>query len=416
MAEQTDVVIIGAGLAGLTAAKVLKAAGKSVKIIDAADGVGGRVRTDEVDGFLLDRGFQVLLTAYPEAKRFLDYEALDLRSFDPGATILDANGVTQIGDPLRQPSSLITTLLSPAGSFWDKLRILRLKLRLADKTIDDIFFGEEITTITYLEKAGFSNRMISQFFKPFMTGIYLEDQLTTSSRMFEFVFKMFGEGYAAIPAKGMGAIPLQLAEGLTKEELILKERVVTVEPKRVTTHNGATYGADYVLIATDQLQLPAPYQQSVNTAYRSVINIYFTANKPPFTAPSIALNARQPKLVNNIAVLTQLSSHYSTNGDALISVSIIGDPETKDADDMATMALKEIAYWYPDAINWKHLKTYRIKYALPNDDRVTDSVSPETIRLTENCFICGDHLLNGSLNAAMKSGRLAAEAILDCMN
>jgi predicted NAD/FAD-binding protein len=165
------------------------------------------VRTDEVDGFLLDRGFQVFLTAYPEAKQLLDYDALELCKFDPGALMLNRDGITNMGDPIRQPISLISTLLSSAGTFADKLRMLRLKFKLGRKTIENIFAEPEITTIEYLKREGFSHTILDQFFRPFMTGIFLEGQLSTSSRMFEFVFKMFSEGNAAIPAKGMGMIP-----------------------------------------------------------------------------------------------------------------------------------------------------------------------------------------------------------------
>jgi phytoene dehydrogenase-like protein len=139
MKQDAQVIIIGAGLSGLTAAKVLKAAGKSVLVIEASDAVGGRVRTDELDGFLLDRGFQVLLTAYPEAKRFLDYDALKLCRFDPGALILNTRDIIKIGDPIRQPGTLINTLFSSAGTLADKLRMLKLKIKLAGKTIDEIF-------------------------------------------------------------------------------------------------------------------------------------------------------------------------------------------------------------------------------------------------------------------------------------
>lgn len=148
--KDADVIIIGAGLAGLTAAKVLKAAGKSVKLLEASDKVGGRIKTDEVNGFLLDRGFQVLLTAYPEAKRFLDYKALDLCRFDPGALILSKAGISSVGDPFRKPATLISTLLSTAGTFIDKLRMMKLKVKLRSKGIDQIFSGQQFKTIDYL--------------------------------------------------------------------------------------------------------------------------------------------------------------------------------------------------------------------------------------------------------------------------
>ncbi|MCZ4224804.1 NAD(P)/FAD-dependent oxidoreductase [Pedobacter rhodius] len=414
MSKNAEVIIIGAGLAGLTAAKVLKNAGKSVLVFEASDGVGGRVRTDEVDGFLLDRGFQVLLTAYPEAKKLLDYKALDLRSFDPGALILDKNKVSKIGDPLRQPGSLLSTLFSKAGTFADKLRILKLKLKLNGKSLTDIFAAQEMTTALYLKKQGFSSLIINKFFRPFFTGIFLEDKLQTSSRMFEFVFKMFGEGNAAVPSKGMGMIPLQLAACLSPNELLLNNRISTVEPGSVTTTNGESYTADFVIIATDQLNLPFPHRKNAKN-FCSVTNVYFTAEHKPFNEPLIALNSLPGKLVNNIAVMNTISKDYSKNRQALISLSLIGDHSNKDEKLLQQEILEELKYWYADALSWKHLKTYHINYALPNDDQVTNELAADETALNKQCYFCGDYLLNGSINAAMKSGRIAAEVIIQNM-
>lgn len=409
---EKDVIIIGAGLAGLTAARVLKASGKSVLIIEAADTVGGRIRTDKVNGFLLDHGFQVLLTAYPEAKHFLDYDALQLCRFNPGALILNENGISKIGDPLRQPGTLLNTLCSPVGTLADKLRMLQLKLKLSRKTIAEIFLEKEITTADYLKRKGFSETMMRQFFNPFMTGIFLENQLSTSSRMFEFVFKMFSEGDAAIPAKGMGMIPLQLAEGLSDDEIVFNEKAERIDGGTVITFSKSIYHAKYILIATNSAQMPVPYGLQTVKSHHSVTNMYFTAVKKPFTAPLIALNTLSGKLVNNIAVMNQISPDYSGNGQALLSVSLIGNHSKANETQLQEKVISELRFWYPDAINWTHLKTYHINYALPNDDRVTNEPAHNAQRLNDQCFVCGDHLMNGSINAAMKSGRLAAEAII----
>jgi phytoene dehydrogenase-like protein len=409
-----DVLIIGAGIAGLTAAKVLQSAGKSVKIIEATSSIGGRVKTDELDGFLLDHGFQVLLTAYPEAQRFLDYKALDLRSFEPGAILLTEKGISQIGDPLRQPSTLFKTLFSPAGSLADKIKMLSLKLKLTGKSIEEIFAETEITTLGYLKDKGFSEGMIRLFFRPFMTGIFLENELKTSSRMFEFVFKMFSEGDAAIPSRGMSMIPKQLAKDLSWGELVLNEKVVSIDGNTVKTGTGNNYKGKYILFTGDLPDLSLP-MKDCDQKPKSVITMYFAAETPPFTRPLIALNTLSQKLVNNIAVMDQVSSAYSINGQSLVSVSLIGDDEKNSSPKIIPDVIKELKQWYPDAETWRHLKTYHIPYALPNDEQVTNDAGLTKLQLDEHWFICGDHLLNGSINAAMKSGRLAAEAIINAM-
>ena len=254
--QQFDVIIVGAGIAGLTAAKLAKAAGKKILVIEASDGIGGRVRTDRVDGFLLDRGFQVLLTAYPIAKKLLDYKRLDLRSFKPGATILNNAHPYNIGDPFREPKMLWPTLSSPVGSLRDKLLLLKLQLRLRFTTVEKIFELPETTTLSYLMKFGFSDKFIKNFVRPFFTGIFLENELSTSSRMFEFTFKMFSEGLAAVPAGGMGMIAEQLAECIEDDELVLNERVVRIHSNQVFTKTEMSYSATAIIVATDAPHIP----------------------------------------------------------------------------------------------------------------------------------------------------------------
>src|ERR1700741_3828513 len=214
MSSTPDVLIIGAGLAGLACARHLADAGVSFQIIEASDGIGGRVRTDKVEGFLLDRGFQVLLTAYPEAQRTLDYYALDLKKFAPGAFSWFAGRLNKLVDPWRTPGAWSEALRSDFGGFFDKLRIVRLRSSLRNTSIDRIFKRPERSTKDSLVAAGFSEEFVHRFFRPFFGGIFLDGELKSSSRMFEFVFKMLSEGDIAVPTRGMGAIPAQLAAKL----------------------------------------------------------------------------------------------------------------------------------------------------------------------------------------------------------
>jgi protoporphyrinogen oxidase len=231
--------------------------------------------------------------------------------------------------------------------------------------------------------------------------------------MFEFVFKMFSEADTAIPAKGMGMIPKQLAQGLTADEVFLNEKVIELNANTIKTNTGKMYNASKILIATEASNIPAPFEK-INAPKKSVITIYFTADKAPFTKPLIALNASANKIVNNVAVVSQISAEYAPLGKTLISVSLV-DYAKKDDASMIEAVQKELQQWYADAIHWQHLKTYEILYALPKDENVKYNLNIKDIKLTENIFIAGDHLLNGSINAAMKTGRVAAESIIEAL-
>jgi phytoene dehydrogenase-like protein len=407
------ITIIGAGLSGLTAAVYLHQKNYQVQLIEASDRVGGRIKTDCIDGFRLDRGFQVLLTDYPETKALLDYQKLNLKPFLPGATVLYDGGQFDIADPFRRPTTLLSTLFAPVGTLKDKIQTFWLKHKLVRISNLAIFKQPEIDTYSQLIKYGFSQKMIDRFYKPFFSGIFLENELTTSSNMFDFVMKQFSTGDAAIPELGMEEIPKQLAALLPENSIQLNTKVRAIENKTIYLENGSQIDSDIIVIATEATGLAGNYIAQQKQQFHSVTTVYFEATKAPTNQAVVILNAAtNKKWVNNLTVMSNVSNKYAPDGKVLLSISYNGIPEIDDTI-VAENMKAELKQWYGNQVDdWKMLKTYRIQYALPNQDSVSDELTITDMKINDNLFICGDHLMNGSINAAMKSGRLVA-AIID---
>jgi len=410
MEKAYDAIIVGAGMAGLAAARHLDEYNLKTLIIEADDRVGGRIKTDQHEGFKLDRGFQVLLTAYPEARRMLDYEALDLRYFAPGALCFNEKRKFRIRDVNRDSTGVLTMPFSPVGSLFDKLKLARLNARLQSTSADTIFKDPELTTTQYLKKRGFSRRIIRRFFQPFFSGIFLENELSTSSRMFEYVFKMFGEGYAALPANGMEAIPLQLKSHLKRCEFRFHSKVKEVQKGAVILESGERIAAQQIIVAgaPDKI-LP---RVSGSTRWNRTSCYYFTAPKALIKKPLIALSYRKEGLINNFTVLTEVAPQYSSDDRALMVVNLRNT--SRSSVEQTTTAIKaELKPVFGKAVEqWRYLKHYEIEQALPVPESFQYKTSFEESRVSEGIYLAGDHLLYPSLNAAMLSGELAAKALV----
>ena len=409
----TDVIIIGGGLAGLTAANYLQKSGHSFQLLEATDRVGGRVKTENDNGFLMDHGFQVFATAYPEAKALLRYEELALRPFRPGAILLQPDGrQDRIGDPLRDWSGLIPTLFARAGSWKSKLNILKLRNRLKAQSLAGIFDADEqATRDVLLQDYGFDEELAGRFFQPFYSGIFLEKDLKTSRRMFDFVFKMFAEGEVAVPNTGMEAIPRQLAANLPASSIHVNSRVERIEGNKVFTADGTTFEGRAILLATEASGLVREYAPQVKQSYVSTTHLHFSVSQPPIQQALIALNTLPDGLVNSLAPMSQVAEGYASKGKHLLSVSIVGKTE-KNGKALEEEVKAELQRWFGHAVeNWQLVGERVIEYALPTQAQVRHDVAPEELQLSERLFVCGDHLLNGSINGAMRSGRMAAQAI-----
>lgn len=406
---RADVVVVGAGLAGLCAALHLSAAGIEVCLLEASDDVGGRVRTDVVDGCRLDRGFQVHNTAYPEPARLLDTAALDLRALRPGALVHIGDRLHSINDPRRHPFDTPATLTAPIGSLPDKLRAGRLAVRDGLAPVATLLSEPERTTDEDLRAHGFSPLIMERFFRPFLSGVFLDPQLSTSSRLFHLIFRCFARGHSLLPARGMGEIPRQLAGRLPAGCLRLHTRVRAVDSTGVTLDGGARVAARAVVVATDPPAvarllpgLPAPAMSGVTTYYH-------LAAEPPLAEAALVLDGDGPGAgpVTNSVVLSNAAPTYAPPGRALISTSVVGRGEP---DEPAVR--RHLGRLYRvDPRRWDLVRVYRIPDALPAMPPPLGRFRAP-VRFDPARFVCGDHRDSSSIQGAMVSGRRAARAVL----
>ncbi|WKW11602.1 NAD(P)/FAD-dependent oxidoreductase [Pseudogemmatithrix spongiicola] len=410
---QHDVIVIGGGLAGLAAARTLLAAGVTPLVLEAADEVGGRVATDEVDGFLLDRGFQVLLDSYPEARRQLDLAALQLGRFAPGAMIRREGGFGRVADPWRDPVAGLRSLVSGAFTPFDALRMLRLR---SDAILalegEPALRGDE-TAARGLHHRGFSDRAIERFFRPFFGGVFLDSQLGAPVHWFDFLFGMFATGHATLPTGGMRAIPRQLAAGLPPEALRTQARVRSLKGTRVELTSGETHDAEAVILATDARNAPVLLPGSRTPQWASCVTLYYAAPESPTRAPLLVLNGmgrREP--VNHVCVPSDVSASYAPPGQALVSATVVGSGHADDGV-LDRDARAQLSGWFgaPRVNAWRLLRVVRVPFALPRSVPAPDHVAG-AVRLGPTLYGCGDYLETPSINGALRSGRRAAEALL----
>ncbi|MGI9472949.1 MAG: NAD(P)/FAD-dependent oxidoreductase [Rubripirellula sp.] len=411
---QQDVIIVGGGLAGLSCGVLLAEAGKSVRILEATDKVGGRVRSDVIDGFTLDVGFQVLLTAYPACRQLLNYDALRLRPFDPGALIRQSGQFTTLADPWRRPSRAIATAFNPVGTLGDKLRIAKLRKVCCSGPLDELYQRPAKPTEQYLRDFGFTDRIIDQFFRPFLGGVFLDESLAVSSRMLEFVFRMFSSGDVSVPADGMGAIPRQLAERMPRGSISLQSSVIALDRNQVTLADGTTLLARHIVIATESngaSRLLA--RPEISTEWNQASTFYYASPRLPEKGKSLILCGDETGPVQTATILSNVAPEYAPSDQTLISVSHASSAEKqRDLDQLDQETRDQLRSWFGDIVSdWRLLQSYQVCFGVPQTqlDPVVQAVRVDCDHPT---FVCGDHRETPSIQGAMQSGIRVAESIL----
>jgi phytoene dehydrogenase-like protein len=412
MAGDDGIYVVGAGLAGLSCAHHLLEHGVNATVLEAADGVGGRVRTDLVDGFLLDRGFQTLLTAAPEARRLLDYRALELHPFEPAALIRLDGRFVRVNDPFRQPMAALRALLAPVGSLRDKLRLARLRRRALREDLATMLARAEAPTSGALAWYGFSPTMVERLFRPLFGSVLMDPMLDTSSRMFELALRMLAVGRAAIPSRGMAAIPEQLAAGLAGG-VRLRTAATKVERGKLTLAGGELLRPSAVVVATDgpsaswllgEHVLPPPGSMPATC-------LYFATEHPPLDEPVLMLNSEGGP-VRHCCVPSAVSPTYAPAGGHLVSVSVLGAVEP--GEELERAVVEQLADWFGSGVlGWDLLAAYRIEHAHPAQPVGALDPPERPVRLEPGLYLCGDHRDNASINGALASGRRAAAALLE---
>lgn len=403
-----DALIVGGGLAGLCCGRELARRGITFQILEASDGVGGRVRTDTVDGFRLDRGLQNYLSSYPEGRRVLDYAALDLRPFDRALGVWFGGKMHRLAAPTDEPLTALKSAFGPIGSLADKLAAAKLAAGVRggpDEAADE-------STLEFLKAHGIGPRMLDRLFRPFLSAVFLERELSTSARFFRFVFRLFAEGRPSLPAGGMQAIPDQLAAALPPGSLRLNTAVSEISGTTVALATGERLTAKAVVVATDGPAAVGLCGGAIPpVGSNATVTVYYAADAQPTAGRTLLVDGDRGGPVTAVAVPSAVAPGYAPAGQSLVAASVVGMPAEYD-EELDRACRGQLREWFGPAVGgWRLLRVYRIRHALPHHPAGALTPWERSVRVRAGVYVCGDHRDQGSINGAMTSGRRAAEAV-----
>lgn len=415
------VIVVGAGLAGLVCARRLHLAGVPVLVVDADDRPGGRLKTDRAGGFLLDRGFQVFLTAYPNAARELDLDALELGEFRKGAYIFHGSGLHLLepqtfGQMLRSRFQILKDKTIPLA---DKKLLAKFSSNEGQISPRQAFASTPESGLEYLENYGFGDEMLDRFLRPFFGGIFLDKDLKVDARQLLFVWAMMNQGRTVVPAQGMQAIADQIAADIPRYLFRFGNRVSEVirdgrgYPCGVRFDTSEVLEASEVVIATEADEAARLLGQPATEGYKSSTCLYFETPTPMVDGPYLVLNGSGTGIVNHVAPLSSAAPTYAPAGKHLASVTVLGNPGQSD-EELAEMAKQELNAWAPDkgTYMWRFIRAYRIRFAqLAQPVGFVERLSGN-ITNQDGLYRAGEFTENSSIDGAIRSGMECAALIL----
>jgi phytoene dehydrogenase-like protein len=406
---EVDAVIVGGGLAGLAAARRLDRAGVDWLLVEASDRLGGRVATDVIDGWRLDRGFQVLNTAYPRVPALVDVDALDMRYFTSGVLVRRGGTLHRLENPLREPLTAAQTLSSGVGTLTDRLKFGALATRCATYPPARLLGAPEMTTQEALRQAGLSYRLIEEVLRPFLSGVFADRSLETSSHVLAMVLRSFARGRIGVPAAGMAALPAALAGPLPYPQLLIGARTLSVGPGTVITEGGEIR-CRAVIVATDPVTASALLPGLPRPEMRGLTTFYFGADRAPIDEPTLLLDGDRREIVANSVVLSNAAPEYAPAGKSLIAASVVGVSAPSGASEAVVRVELARMYGVPTD-DWALIDVVPVPQALPAAP-VPQGNLRRPVDLGDGLFVAGDHRDSPSIQGALAGGWRTAGAVL----